>query len=300
MMSATPSATSAQERATTRRGGCSAPAVPSTRSATTFAARDDATTTWPRGERRRRPGCGTSEPRCAPPDLRRDVQAVAARTSRRTLGVPPRRRRRGAARALEKERNQQGGARGHRADGSIGRWLGSVPVTCIAGALAASPSLPAVTASGSSSATERSSTAPPARTPRSTPTRSSGSATPGSWSPANQHTGVRDLARAAGAIGPTDDYTIEAAAATTMAQIAGQYTAQEAGATKVKVLIMDGGTWDTILSNGSSASVTTVANTFTQLLSTVAADGTVDRTSSTTSSRTSPAFRGSPIFVPSW
>jgi len=95
--------------------------------------------------------------------------------------------------------------------------------------------------------------------------------------PGNQHTDVRDRARTASAIGPTDDYTIGAAPATTMAQIAGQYTAQESGATKVKVLIMDGGTWDTILSNGSSASISTVANTFTQLLSTVAADGTVDQ-----------------------
>jgi hypothetical protein len=95
--------------------------------------------------------------------------------------------------------------------------------------------------------------------------------------PGNQHAGVRDLARIARAIGPTDDYTIAAAAATTMAQIAGQYTAQESTATKVKVLIMDGGTWDTINANASSASVTSVANSFTQLLTTVASDGTVDQ-----------------------
>jgi hypothetical protein len=93
--------------------------------------------------------------------------------------------------------------------------------------------------------------------------------------PGNQHTGVRDLARAAGAIGPSDDYTIGAVAASTMADIAAQYTAQEATATKVKVLIMDGGTWDTIQSNGSAASVSGVVATFTQLLSTVASDGTV-------------------------
>ena len=62
-----------------------------------------------------------------------------------------------------------------------------------------------------------------------------------------------------------------------MAQIAGQYTAQESGATKVKVLIMDGGTWDTIVANGSSASVSSVANTFSQFLATVASDGTVDQ-----------------------
>jgi hypothetical protein len=90
-----------------------------------------------------------------------------------------------------------------------------------------------------------------------------------------QHTRVRDLARAAGAIGPNDDYVIAAVAATTMSAIAGQYDAQEAGATKVKVVIMDGGTWDTIQGMGSSASVTDAANAFTQFLAKVATDGTV-------------------------
>jgi hypothetical protein len=93
--------------------------------------------------------------------------------------------------------------------------------------------------------------------------------------PGNQHTEVRDLARASDAIGPNDDYTIGAVAATTMAQIAGQYASQEATATKVKVLIMDGGTWDTITANGSTASVNSSAAGFSQLLATVAADGTV-------------------------
>jgi hypothetical protein len=91
---------------------------------------------------------------------------------------------------------------------------------------------------------------------------------------AEPHTEVRNLARVAGAIGPSDDYTIKAAAAATMATIAAQYTTEETSATKVKVLIMDGGTWDTITSN-TSATVTSVADTFTQLLSTVATDGTV-------------------------
>jgi hypothetical protein len=93
--------------------------------------------------------------------------------------------------------------------------------------------------------------------------------------PGNQHTDVRDLARASGAIGPNDDYTIGAVAAATMAQVAGQYAAQEATATKAKILIMDGGTWDTITANGSAASVSSSAAGFSQFLSTVAADGTV-------------------------
>ena len=95
--------------------------------------------------------------------------------------------------------------------------------------------------------------------------------------PGSQHTGVRDLARAAGAIGPSDDYTIGAVAAATMAQIADQYASQESSATKVKVLIMDGGTWDTLTANGSSASVTSAASTFTELLATVAGDATADQ-----------------------
>ena len=92
----------------------------------------------------------------------------------------------------------------------------------------------------------------------------------------SQHTRVRDLARAAGAIGANDDYVIGAAPATTMAMIANQYIAQQAGATKVKVVIMDGGAWDTILANGSDASVNGAVTAFGQLLTQVASDGTVE------------------------
>jgi hypothetical protein len=94
--------------------------------------------------------------------------------------------------------------------------------------------------------------------------------------PGNQHTRVRDLARATGAIAASDDYAIGAVAAAPIAGIADQYASQEAGATKVKVLIMDGGTWDTIVANGSSDTVTSVVTTFNQLLAQVARDGTVE------------------------
>jgi hypothetical protein len=94
--------------------------------------------------------------------------------------------------------------------------------------------------------------------------------------PGNEHTAVAADARATGAIGASDDYVIAAVPASNMAAVAGQYTAREAGATRVKVLIMDGGTWDTIMSNASAASVSSVASTFSQLLATVASDGTVD------------------------
>jgi hypothetical protein len=94
--------------------------------------------------------------------------------------------------------------------------------------------------------------------------------------PGNQRTRVRDLARVAGALSQSEDYVNAAVAAATMADIANQYATREAGATKVKVLIMDGGTWDTIVGNGSQASVTAAANAFTQFLAQVAADGTVE------------------------
>jgi hypothetical protein len=61
-----------------------------------------------------------------------------------------------------------------------------------------------------------------------------------------------------------------------MAAVASQYDARQAGAIKVKVLMVDGGTWDTIVSNGSAASVDSVVNTFRQHLDKVASDGTVE------------------------
>jgi hypothetical protein len=100
---------------------------------------------------------------------------------------------------------------------------------------------------------------------------------------AEAHADVLALARAAGAVGPADDYTIAAAPAAPMvspttkvspAPVPTQYATQEATATKVKVLIMDGGTWDTI-TDDTPATVNSVDESFRTLLSTVAADGTV-------------------------
>jgi hypothetical protein len=92
--------------------------------------------------------------------------------------------------------------------------------------------------------------------------------------------GVRDLARAAGAIGPNDDYVDSSAAASDMATIAKQYEARERGTTKVKVLLMDGGTWDPIAAQMSGASVPAAidaaVSTFQQFLTEVASDGTVE------------------------
>jgi hypothetical protein len=93
--------------------------------------------------------------------------------------------------------------------------------------------------------------------------------------PGNQVTGVETPARATHAIGPNDAYTIDAAPAATMLAVVSQYTTQQASGTPAQVLIMDGGTWDTLTANGSSASVTSVVNTFGQFLGKVASDGTV-------------------------
>jgi hypothetical protein len=61
-----------------------------------------------------------------------------------------------------------------------------------------------------------------------------------------------------------------------MADIVAQYEAQQASGQPVKVLLMNGGTWDTILAQGDDASVASVVATFEQFLSKVASDGTVE------------------------
>ena len=97
--------------------------------------------------------------------------------------------------------------------------------------------------------------------------------------PGTQHTRVRDLARAAGALGPNEDYVNRAAPATDMAAIAKQYQTQQSGATKVKVLLMDGGTWDPIAAQMMNApiapAIDNAIDEFQQLLARAASDGTV-------------------------
>jgi hypothetical protein len=89
------------------------------------------------------------------------------------------------------------------------------------------------------------------------------------------HNAVRDRARASGAIGPSEDYSSRAEAGKTMAQIAAQYSAQQAGVTKVKVVLMDGGTWDTYTAGASDSVVNGVVDAFIQFLAQAASDGTV-------------------------
>jgi hypothetical protein len=92
----------------------------------------------------------------------------------------------------------------------------------------------------------------------------------------SQHTRVQERAQISGAIGQTDEYVIAAQGGAGMAAVANQYAMREAGSTKVRVLIMDGGTWDTLTMGGSDASVQSVVSTFDDLLAQIAADGTVE------------------------
>ena len=94
--------------------------------------------------------------------------------------------------------------------------------------------------------------------------------------PGTQLSRMRELAQRAGTIGPDDSYATRAVAAASMAAIVAQYEAQQASGPPVKVVLMDGGTWDTINAQGSDASVANVVATFEQFLAKVASDGSVE------------------------
>lgn len=94
--------------------------------------------------------------------------------------------------------------------------------------------------------------------------------------PGVQYKHVEELAINAGALAQGDEYVVRAVAAAGIDDVVNQYQTREMGTTKVKVLIMDGGTWDTLNAGGSDASVAKVVTTFKQLLATIASDGTVE------------------------
>ncbi len=94
--------------------------------------------------------------------------------------------------------------------------------------------------------------------------------------PGTQLTRVAEHARDAGALGANENYWTEAVAGKGIAEIRQQYERRQSGPIKVKVLIMDGGTWDTIWEMGSDASVAEVVDAFEQFLDKVASDGTVE------------------------
>jgi len=97
--------------------------------------------------------------------------------------------------------------------------------------------------------------------------------------PGTQHDRVRDYARGIHAIQDNEDYFNLAADASNMAAVAKQYDTRQ-GVTKVKVLLMDGGTWDPIAAQMAHTSVQTAIDNsisnFQQFLAKVASDGTVE------------------------
>lgn len=94
--------------------------------------------------------------------------------------------------------------------------------------------------------------------------------------PGTQLTRLRELAQLAGTIAESESYATRAVAAASIAAVVEQYEAQQASGPPVKVLLMNGGTWDTIEAQGDDASVARVLVTFTEFLSKVASDGTVE------------------------
>lgn len=94
--------------------------------------------------------------------------------------------------------------------------------------------------------------------------------------PGIQKTRVEELARSGGALAEGESYENRAAAASDLAAIVQQYDASKAG-NPPRVLIMDGGTWDTIVSNGSPSTVARVIVDFNAFLERVAAEGLVEQ-----------------------
>jgi hypothetical protein len=97
--------------------------------------------------------------------------------------------------------------------------------------------------------------------------------------PGTQHRRVRELALMADTIDDGEAYDNLAAAASGMAAVAKQYDTRQSGSPKVKVLLMDGGTWDPIVAPAGSVStaIDTSVSTFQQFLAKVASDGTVEQ-----------------------
>jgi hypothetical protein len=92
--------------------------------------------------------------------------------------------------------------------------------------------------------------------------------------PGSQYTIVRDLARDAGALASSESYVNRAVSGSPITTIINQYTTYQAGSTKVKVLVMDGGGIDVMQQGKTQASVTGVVNKVKDHFAKVATDGT--------------------------
>ena len=93
--------------------------------------------------------------------------------------------------------------------------------------------------------------------------------------PGNQYTGVRDLARQAGALGASENYVNRAVSGSPIGTIISQYTTYQSGSTKAKVLVMDGGGIDVMQGGKTQASVDGVITKVKDHFAKVASDGTV-------------------------
>jgi hypothetical protein len=80
----------------------------------------------------------------------------------------------------------------------------------------------------------------------------------------------------AGTLSAGEHFEELAAAAVGLSAIVDQYEARQEESPKIKVLVMDGGTWDTLNAGGSQESVDRVVTVFEQFLEQVAGDGTVE------------------------
>jgi hypothetical protein len=88
---------------------------------------------------------------------------------------------------------------------------------------------------------------------------------------------VHDLARGAGVLGADDAYESQVEDGAKMPAVAAQYETQQAtGPADVKVLLMDGGTYETLLGMGSQVSIDGAIADFEDFLAKVASDGTVE------------------------
>jgi hypothetical protein len=105
-----------------------------------------------------------------------------------------------------------------------------------------------------------------------------------SWvqSPGNQRSYIRERELELGNLSGNEDYESRAVAAASMKAVAKQYADREADPIrpKLKVLLMDGATWDPLDAQTRGTSVDDAATTaiadFRQFLADVAADGTVE------------------------
>jgi hypothetical protein len=105
-----------------------------------------------------------------------------------------------------------------------------------------------------------------------------------SWveSPDTQRWYIRDRERELGNLGASEDYESRAAAAASMKAVAKQYADREAEPSrpKLKVLLMDGATWDPLDAQTRGTSIDDAATAaiadFRQFLADVATDGTVE------------------------